>query len=401
MQVFISDVHLTDGTSGETIKAEAFEILRDDLEDLIKRRGAKELKIVLLGDIFDVIRSTKWPTNGNSQVRPWSPKSNAQEAIVQNIVNDIITNNQQSLNWIKSLKQLATTFDLQYIIGNHDWLINRYPNIVTTVASALGITPPPAAFLEEIPDPDYKTFARHGDKYDKLNYMKNRDESSIGDVIVIELLNRLPIEVGKKLSGQQNIVNELKEIDNVRPLTDIPSWLLMVSSHSSPPIRKAIKDAWHECVDEFFDIPFVKNMSWFSGFGHFGIKWRLSPYIPKFILNILAMPILGLQCLRKVPYDKKAWAELRNCPCNAKYVLYGHTHDHLIVPMDQVRLSNGTEDKIYFNTGTWRQTWNKTVFDKGNREFIGWKVLTYIAFYNEKENKVHGHKFDVWNGALG
>ena len=406
MQVFISDVHLTDGTSGTTINADAFKLLRDNVEDLIERRKPKELKklkelkIVLLGDIFDVIRSTKWPTDGNSPVQPWYPRSDAQEAVVQKIVNDIITNNQQSLNWIKSLGQLALTFDLQYVIGNHDWLINRYPKIVKTIASALDITPPPVSFPEKIPASGYKTFAIHGDKYDKTNYMKNRDESSIGDVIVIKLLNQFPIEVGKKLPGQQNIIDELKEIDNVRPMSDIPSWILMVLNKKSDFVQSAINNAWRECVNEFLKVDFIRKMGIFTKC-KLWLEWQLSSYILKFKLEKFTRAHRFILRWLEVRYDKKAWAEPAMRSGQAKYIIYGHTHEHLIVPMDQVRLSTGTEDKIYFNTGTWRQTWNKAVFDKAHREFVGWKVLTYIAFYNEEENKAHDHKFDVWNGALG
>jgi UDP-2,3-diacylglucosamine pyrophosphatase LpxH len=102
---------------------------------------------------------------------------------------------------------------------------------------------------------------------------------------------------------------------------------------------------------------------------------------------------------REVDYGKKAWAEPRVRSGEARYVLYGHTHGHQIVPIDQVWLGNGTEDKMYFNTGTWRKTWNKVVCDKADIEFIDWKVLTYVAFYKDGENK--DYSFEVWNGALG
>jgi len=71
----------------------------------------------------------------------------------------------------------------------------------------------------------------------------------------------------------------------------------------------------------------------------------------------------------------------------------------VIAPLDHVLVDNGSRDMIYFNTGTWRQTWNKVAFDKVNREFVGWKVLTYVAFYRAEENG--DHSFEVWNGALG
>ena len=95
-----------------------------------------------------------------------------------------------------------------------------------------------------------------------------------------------------------------------------------------------------------------------------------------------------------------AWDEPKILSGEADYAVYGHTHEHVIVPLGQAPTAGGgPADKIYFNTGTWRQTWNKTVCDSGARQFIGWKVLTYIAFYNNSENG--DHAFEVWNGALG
>ncbi len=420
MQVFISDIHFVDEPSDTTIKKGALELFRDNLKKLVQdvkktKKPIKELKIVLLGDIFDVIRSTKWNNSGYQSIRPWSDPSTAQEAAVQNIVDDIINKNQQSLKCFDDLRRFAVDeekipFQIQYAIGNHDWLINRYPKVMKTVADALGITDVPTEFPTEIYEPAYGIIARHGDKYDKLNYMGDRNKSSIGDAIVIELLNKFPEEVRKALEPlptnekdpdeKKRIVDKLKEIDNVRPLTDIPSWLLMVSKSTSPAIQKEIRKVWFKCVDEFFDVPFVKNMSWFSGFSRYGVRLRIYPYIPKFILGILCLPTLGLQCLKKVRYNKKAWAEVRNSPFSVRYILYGHTHKHLMVSMDQVTsVRDNITSKIYFNTGTWRQTWNKAVFDRINKEFIGWKVLTYIAFYSKEENS--SYKFEVWNGALG
>ena len=417
MQVFISDVHLTDGTSGETIKAGAFKLFADQLKKLVQDVNAEELKIVLLGDIFDVIRSTKWL---KEQVRPWLPKETGQETVVKSIVTDIILKNKDSLDYLKGLRQFAAerkiAFDLQYVIGNHDWLINRYPNIIKDVALALEITPPPDKFPLEIPDLVYKTIARHGDIYDNFNYMGDRDKSSIGDAIVIELLNRFPEAVGLALDTLGNlltdkekkcIVDKLKEIDNIRPLLDVPSWIVMVLRIiPKKAVRDVIENAWKKCVDDFFrNIPFIRKMDVpfrLDVIDELQIALQLSSHISKQKLNELKLTNLNnfFPALFAGDYSKKAWSESMIRSGEAKYVLYGHTHDHLIVPMDQV-VSNGCdiENKIYFNTGTWRQTWNKVVYDKVNIKFIGWKVLTYIAFYKAGENK--DYDFEVWNGALG
>ena len=61
MLVIISDLHLTDGTSGETIRVGAFRAFRERLRDLVydaswradgKYKPLEELNLVLLGDIL-------------------------------------------------------------------------------------------------------------------------------------------------------------------------------------------------------------------------------------------------------------------------------------------------------------------------------------------------------------
>ncbi len=69
MLVIVSDLHFTDGTSGETVRSGAFKLFRDALSDLAygaswradgKYKPIEDLHLVLLGDILDVIRSAQW-----------------------------------------------------------------------------------------------------------------------------------------------------------------------------------------------------------------------------------------------------------------------------------------------------------------------------------------------------
>ncbi|HHT9155946.1 MAG TPA: hypothetical protein ACFYD5_09060 [Candidatus Tripitaka sp. YC43] len=59
MLTFISDLHLCDGTTGKNIEAGAFKVI-DDLRNMVRDSKAQEFKLVLLGDIFEVISSKKW-----------------------------------------------------------------------------------------------------------------------------------------------------------------------------------------------------------------------------------------------------------------------------------------------------------------------------------------------------
>lgn len=274
MLVFLSDVHLTDGSSGETIKPTAFRIFAENLRRLADTVSPlEEISLVLLGDIFDIIRSTQWLAG---PVRPWDPAGPSQEQAVMNILQGIITNNQLSLQELLDLRQYAqqknVPFDITYVIGNHDWLINRYARCINMVAAALGIVPgsvPP--FSAELFAPSYKVFARHGDIYDKFNYTRNRDAASIGDAIVIELLNKYPQQVDAALSflvaqgdatpaEKDKITTLLKELDNVRPLLEAPSWVLMAANKTeNAAARQAIENTWEACVDAFFQVPFIKK----------------------------------------------------------------------------------------------------------------------------------------------
>ena len=180
MLVFLSDVHLNDGSSGETIKPTAFRIFAENLRKLADSVSPlEEIRLVLLGDIFDIIRSEEWIAGGVS-VRPWSPAGPAQEAVVTKILRGIIANNQQSLDELLALgtcaKEKDVSFAITYIIGNHDWLINRYSGCIKMVQAALGIAPEDnvSPFPTELFAPDYKAFARHGDIYDEFNYMGGR-----------------------------------------------------------------------------------------------------------------------------------------------------------------------------------------------------------------------------------
>jgi UDP-2,3-diacylglucosamine pyrophosphatase LpxH len=422
MLVLLSDVHLTDGSSGETIKPSAFKLFAEQQIKLAESvNDLNEIKVVLLGDIFDVIRSTRWLDNGNT-IRPWDPKSDQQKEIVETILRAILDKNRELLGSFLPLSEYAVErkipFEITYVVGNHDWLINRYQSCRKMVSACLNIaeTGDDALFPTELLDNKYRVLARHGDIYDKFNYMGTRDASSIGDAIVIELLNRYPREVGQRLAKlvalgtvtadeHKKITERLKELDNIRPLLDAPSWVLMVSGRTSNPVaREVIEKAWAECVDDFFKVEFIKDQDkflWPDTIDLLQVALQLSSHTTKkFLEKIADFKERFFSGKMEGDYHKAAFAEPKVRSGEVSYVVYGHTHDHLMVPMDQVPTAEGKSvDKVYFNTGTWRKTWNKAWFDHVNREFIGWHVLSYVTIFAEEENG--DYNFEVWNGALG
>lgn len=415
MLVIVSDIHLTDGTSGVTIHSGAFKKFALYLKDMAETAKAKEVEIVLLGDIIDLIRSDYWL---RSDIRPWS-KPGDRDGEGKGLKDYTIkilgriskkTDNKKSMTHLEEFREEMTnqgvSTKITYIIGNHDWLINRYPETRTKVARFLGIKNPNQyknkMFATEGFWEDYKVFARHGDIYDPFNFDEDRDASSLGDAIVIDLINKFPETVKNTIGSatDPDLISELREIDNIRPLIDIPLWIHGACRRAkSPETEKQVKKVWNRLVDAFLKNKFVKKHD---------KPWRMD-VVDALQLGLKISKFISLKDMINLPlrkfykkrgdYVSKAFHEEYVRRNMAEFIVYGHTHHHQVVPLDQVPVPGGILQKTYFNTGTWRRVHENTTFDEENQEFLSRDVMTFIAFYLKEERG--NRRFEVWNGALG
>src|SRR5512139_4133268 len=110
MLVIVSDLHLSDGTTGMRTPAGAFELFRARLEDMAydasrRRDGTyrpiESFDILLLGDILDPLSTTRWTDEQKSEpgyARPWSrPDDPAFVDKVEKITDKIIQQNAEGL----------------------------------------------------------------------------------------------------------------------------------------------------------------------------------------------------------------------------------------------------------------------------------------------------------------
>jgi UDP-2,3-diacylglucosamine pyrophosphatase LpxH len=420
MLVIVSDIHLTDGTSGMTIHSGAFEKFTLYLKDMAETAKAKEVEIVLLGDIIDLIRSDYWL---RSDIRPWSKPGDKDEEgnelkdytteILKRICNN--SGNKQSIAHLKKFKdemaKQGVSVKITYIIGNHDWLINRYPETRTKVARFFDIEDPNQyknkMFATERLWEDYKVFARHGDIYDPFNFDGDRDASSLGDAIVIDLVNRFPEAVKSEIGEEteRDLILKIQEIDHVRPLLDIPLWIHGACRRSKlPGTEKQVKKVWNKLVKKFLKMKFVKKHdTWWPMEAVDALQLALEISTVFSLKDIVNSPIRKLFKKRR-DYVRKAYREEYRRKNMVEFIVYGHTHHHQVVPLDVVPLDpvpipGRFLQSIYFNTGTWRRIHENTAFDKKNQKFLSRDVMTFIAFYLKEERG--GRRFEVWNGALG
>jgi hypothetical protein len=471
MLVIISDIHLTDGSSGKTIHPGAFRVFRQRLRDLAydaswrtqpgsnnlaRYKPIESFDVILLGDILDVIRSNKWLTNGQKGVRPWDFDRSAEinrrlAKKVDQITSDIIRKNKDALGVIKDLSSGDNTVNcitippvtldgkpdntvgwkpddprrvrvevrLHYMAGNHEWLYNipdkLYNNIRSKIKAAMGLANDPKVPFPHDPGEsadiqkvlsEHHVWARHGDIYDSYNYQNNQGRlaSSLGDVIVVELVNRFSYEVDK-LNVPQSLKESLKEIDNVRPLFLIPLWIdgSLRRSDADRKQIKEIKSVWDDLVDKFLEIGFVEKQNSFlnplDDVSKLGATLKLSKGISFSALSKI-VNWLGKNVPTKVEsYYEEALMETAFKNRSARFIVYGHTHRNEIVPLDITKLADGKELKqVYLNTGTWRRVHTLAQSNTKDAEFIDYNIMTYLAFFKGDER--HGRSFEVWSGAL-
>jgi UDP-2,3-diacylglucosamine pyrophosphatase LpxH len=291
---------------------------------------------------------------------------------------------------------------ITYITGNHDWLVNRYPETRALAAKFLQLDADGTKrFADQQAWDKYGVFARHGDVYDEFNYDGNRDASSIGDAIVIELLNKFPAAVAAECAGQVSakFIDLLKEIDNVRPLLDAPLWVVAACEQvSDTSLSDKIHGVWDSVASKFLANPFVRRhddlfslsdpYTKLEGALLLSERLKLGP-----LSRILESPVLKV-LQGQSDLIKRAANEDIFRSGQADFIVYGHTHDFGIWPIGKVITSGKTVRQSYINTGTWRK-----VFEHGTGgAFSGWNVMTFVCFYDEEERG--DYLFETWNGSL-
>lgn len=467
MLVFISDLHFVDGTAGEhNLPLEAFEIMFDDLATRARdpKRKVQEIKLVLLGDIIDLLRSEKWladdfplaarpwgqtglqdipqpqpdsptlrrcleillgdPDWGPLRPGPLSPKNLDKPEPPPGLQQDtILWKNWKTfyhLRQLKNLYEIKQPVEIIYIPGNHDRLVNLYPELREALGRILGLTLSSDWYPYQFQAPNYGVFARHGHQFDLWNYGGGADLSRsgqlqlpIGDVFTTEFAVKIPW-LFQRLYGETypEMAANLRDIDNVRPLGAVLEWIyyrLKVSGGA----KRALDEVFDQVVKELLDIDFVQQWrspatNWDEVLRALSSNWIR--WLPKKILDVIqSEDLLGLflgvtdflarpeeDPLVKAAYYENIWST----DARYNFIVYGHTHTPLHLPLDVV---GGKREVAYINTGTWRPRIQRTVtWDKAH-DFVEYKHMTFTFFYLPEEdprNKKSGtSSFEVWTGV--
>lgn len=446
MLVVISDLHLTDGTSDATLSPETFFLFAERLRELATRaawradgqfRPLERIDVLLLGDVLDILHSKRWI---EGTPRPWHDVSHPDvQKTFAAVIDGILANNAEGLGVFRALatqgaiclapgmnggalsgsEAYRVPVRIHYMVGNHDWALHlpgsAYDLLRQKVAQHLGLannTHQPFAHdpyeSDEILDVlrRHRAIARHGDIYDPLNFAEDRDVSSLGDMLVIEVMAKFLHAVENELAGElpSIVTANLHEIDNVRPLPLVPSFINGLLERACPNtgLRKRVKQIWDNQVEAFLALDAVRRRDTWLPFDVVDnlatslLFSRRSPFVAG------AKSASWLQSLRGVSsdsYHSHALAEQDFRNRRARHIIYGHTHAAECTPLDASYADGFVLNQTYFNAGTWRRVQRPTVAAPHEEEFLPTESINLLSFFAGDERA--GRPFEVWSGMLG
>jgi UDP-2,3-diacylglucosamine pyrophosphatase LpxH len=449
MLIIASDLHLSDGTCAKTIAAETFQLFTDRIRELAFNASwdkdddyqpIQNIDLVLMGDVFDPLHSTLWldlQSGSEDYIRPWSePNLPRYAAKLQKVTRAIIQENATGLSMLRRLgggeivelppavmhrpdfnakERISPQVRIYYMIGNHDWYYHlpgpAFDAIRKEICDAAGLSNPVNMFpwkpeeyepLREI-FAHYRVYAHHGDMYDYFNFdrEKGRDMASLGDVFGMEVLNRFPEEVEKKLGTEipAGIMDCLRKLTNIRPALATPLWISGQIRHhaGNPALENILKKIWDDLGDEFLQVDFVRQADKAFQFDIVDAMELIVKISKRTSFNNISDLVIWLRDkmgASELSYASHALREPAFLNGNAHYVVYGHTHHHEIIPLDMA----AQEGQIYFNSGTWHSYYDLAIKDPKEEKFVPYQTMTYLAFYQEHERGERN--FEAWSGIF-
>ena len=376
MLAVVSDLHLTDGTTGPfNVNPDAWDIFFEAVTRKRKRSGRDHgLTVVLAGDILDLLRSTVWL---EGQARPWSSVGLEEAAL--RILRGVLEANADSLGRLRDYVR-RNGASVVYVLGNHDRLVGRIRALKDEITSALG----PVDFREgEYRDALHRAVVVHGHRWDPYNW-EGGGRAPIGDAIVVELFNRYPLEVKAAFPGDGELHEVVGEMDNVRPLGNVPAWILWSTRVRSAATVRKLKAVWNGLVGRFLEIDFVGE--WMKKHNS---RLRLFDEADKLNMVLKGSRLVGFGAMdwmgRKL--GRAAGEPAPGAGALGRddlYLVAGHTHVALTEALDA--------ERVHFNAGTWRKVWVRTA----NGAFAGWKEMGCVMVYGPGAR----HRFAAWRGEL-
>jgi len=448
MLVVVSDLHLADGSTSRNVSDAAFRLLGNEIAAEFVDKKATELHLVLLGDIFDFVRTDWWHANGiPAGGRPWGGELDPQTGMNSNSVEierqftaifERILVQPEVQSFLRMIQQLpgGASKYVTYVIGNHDRVFHNFPTLKTRLTrDILNLS-----FASVFRAPQYGFLGRHGHEWDEnchgwefLNKVLGKkirgftpvkrfsSESyqvmAIGEVVTAELMSglvaRMKAFTPAPSGADEEFLLQLREANNLRPMMDVFHWLDWFAKDQLSSQRDHLHQALKESLQAVLECSLakewdhVKTDTLVSGDLTDRLqlvkKFLLGDSFEEFRRNVEAAGaikrIFGAFETTEDKYFRGAEQEgdwHTPLPGQIQYVVYGHTHR-----AKHVTLSGLADNlvKMYINTGTYLPLIEKTIDGKG---FSTAHQMTMSFFYRTEEDAERrvgqGPTVSLWSG---
>ncbi len=458
MLAIVSDLHFCDRTAVEknvdpaAFKAALAEIYEEAHWIAAEQKRTVHLDLVLLGDVFDLLRTERW-FEAPLEERPWGsvdaldgakPSAGAL-ARAGRILDDIVVQNKEALDTLSGRSfQPGPDVEVRRILlpGNHDRLALHDEDLYARMRAAVGAADERTLSAEGVYPHRlvmhaYGLLARHGHEWDLWNF-ESFDPAArahyeddkylpapIGDPITTELVAGLPYEVKLRLADVDGlspaekcaIYARLQRIEDVRPMLASLQWAYHETGCMSGTygqakadlVRVALDDTVRTLAKRFLALPFYR--AWHerhSSLLHpFSKATQLRAALEALSVVNASSQIHLLLLLDKLGSDDdenldgaKGEDLAHIATQGLRFVVYGHTHEAEVVPLHTI----GLAEDMYLNTGTFRQRVFRTEDKQG---FIASDYMTYVYFFSDDEaaawrkhagSTITGPAYTAWTG---
>lgn len=378
MLVIVSDLHLSDGSLRPMLPAAAIERFAAKLNEFALatsfRSGGRSrpigvIDLVLLGDVLDLIHSDEWLSTA---ARPWhDPHSPEVFDAVSRIVDGVLRHNAPALRILRQLAtRHATPVRLHYMVGDRDWLLHlpgaQYDRLRSRVAEVIGLANRSDVSFPHDPAEDevlsdilrrHRVLARHGDIYDPMHFEQDRNGSSLGDVLSIELLGRFQMEM-RRLQDELPCAMflGLEKLADACPILLAPVWIerVLQDTCNSAAMRSNIHSIWDRLVDRLLESAAIRSRP----------AWNPLDLVDGLAVSLRFRgrrrnggPLSGVSGLADYldcganwneTYCRHATAEEDFRLCRADHVVYGHTRPIDLDPVGRHAESSRAVRSAYF-----------------------------------------------------
>ncbi|MGD0339586.1 MAG: hypothetical protein ABSB78_12455 [Bacteroidota bacterium] len=448
MIVLISDVHLTDESTARNVHRSAFEILEDEIiSNVESKKDINEIKVVLLGDIFDLVRTDYWLRKNIAPAdRPWngiinpSTGMNGNKEKVEDQFNKILegifdTDACKSFfAMLNNVAKRAKKYNVRdtsvtYVVGNHDRAFNNFESLKNKVKEKLGNVVE-IEFVSVLHDPEYSVLARHGCEWDndcyswkfsnnvfKTSY-NQFDEPvyrimSLGEVITAELMAGIVYHVSQALANNpseqdKQFIETIKEVNNLRPMVEVFRYLDWLTKNGMNKYDDILRQALRKALEATYTsslailwkrydntIPGLlkrTNILVKKGFGFVKTVVLLLHAIYKVWEGIRSIFVGTEDDL--VSGAREEWKN--NSFENIQYIFYGHTHE---ARQDYIEGKQDGTVKLYVNTGTYLPLIQECSRDNGySTAYQMTMAFVYKGSEDHDGKKGDAPSLDIWNG---